>query len=238
MEISNRIKVCILKIKKIVLSELIINKKCFYFSDCIIKNSLYFKMQLRNIANDSSNYLDGLKKDLVQLINNLVHLCNTHNQQQLIWCGRTDQWSILQHLEHIHLHNVSFIEKSFNSLNDLPTRPDQNSISQPFRHSSSGSLYINSISPDSQLKMRALPNFVPTGKLDRLKTLKRLKTSTDEMFKLIEESRLINLNNIRLTIPGCNLVFYLGDVLQIIIQHTNRHVKQINTLVSNPAFPN
>jgi len=64
-----------------------------------------------------------------------------------------------------------------------------------------------------------------------------LKASTDEMFKLIEAARQINLNCVRLTVPGCNLLFYLGDVLQIIVQHTNRHLHQIKGLVSLPGFP-
>jgi len=193
-------------------------------------------MSLRDFANNS-NYLDGLKKELVQLSSNIVHICTTYSDQQLNWSNKMGKWSILQHLEHIQLHNNSFIEKSFNSLNDLPKRPDQFSANQPFRPSPTGSLYITSISADSQLKMRALPNFIPSKKLNRLSTFNKFKVSTDKMFKLIEESRLINLNNIRLTVPGCNVLFYLGDVLQIIVQHTKRHLKQINNIATQPSFP-
>jgi len=192
-------------------------------------------MPLRDFANNNS-YLDGLKVELLQLNTNLIHLCANYTDRQLSWSNKTGKWSVLQHLEHIHLHNITFIEKSFNSLYNLPQRPDLH-VQKPFRPSPTGSLYINSISADSQLKMRALPSFVPSEKLDRSTTLKRFKASTEKMLKLIEESRQINLNNIRLTVPGCNLLFYLGDVLQIIVQHTKRHQKQIIDLAVQPAFP-
>lgn len=198
-------------------------------------------MPLRSFANNDI-YLDGIKSELAHLNNNLLLMCSTLNDQQLNWCTNEHKWSVLQHLEHIHLHNISFIERSFNSLYDLHIRPDQKAVPQsvrakPFRHSPSGSLYINSISADSRLKMRALPSFVPAQKLDRFATIERLKKSTEKMFNLIEESRKINLNNIKLTVPGCNLLFYLGDVLQIIVQHTKRHQKQIINLAFQPTFP-
>jgi len=194
-------------------------------------------MALRDFANNNF-YLDGLKRELVLLNINLVHICSTFSDQQLNWCAKADKWSILQHLEHIHLHNVSFVNKSFNSLRKNNKRPDQScDREQRFRSSPQGSLYINSISADSQLKMRALPSFVPPNQLDRTRTLKRFKTSIDKMFELIEAARQINLNCIRLTVPGCNLLFYLGDVLQIIVQHTHRHLHQIKSLASQPGFP-
>lgn len=193
-------------------------------------------MSLRDFANNNY-YLDGLKNELARLNTSLVHICATYSEQQLNWSDKMDKWSILQHVEHIHLHNNSFIKKTFDSLKNLPKRPDIYEPNQPFRSSPTGSLYINSISADSQLKMRALPNFVPSHNLNRSSTLNNFKVSSDKMFKLIEESRLINLNNIRLTVPGCNVLFYLGDVLQIIVQHTKRHLKQINDLVVQPSFP-
>lgn len=185
---------------------------------------------------DNNRYLDELKVELLQLNTSLLHICANYTDRQLNWNNSTNKWSVLQHLEHIYLHNVSFIEKSFHSISNLPQRPDT-IMQKPFRPSSTGSLYINSISVDSQLKMRALPSFVPSEKLDRSATLSKLKASTEKMLKLIEESRKINLNSIRLRIPGCNLLFYLGDVLQIIVQHTKRHQKQIIDLAIQPAFP-
>lgn len=193
-------------------------------------------MPLRDFTNNNF-YLDGLKKELGYLNINLVRICSTFSDKQLNWSAKSGKWSILQHLEHIHLHNISFVEKSFNSLKRNNNRPDQCGQREPFRSSPLGSLYINSISADSQLKMRALPSFVPSNQLDRSTTLERFKTSTNDMFKLIEATRQINLSCVRLTVPGCNLLFHLGDVLQIIVQHTNRHLHQIKSLVSLPGFP-
>jgi len=193
-------------------------------------------MPLKEFAN-KKYYLDGLKNELVRLNTNIVHICSTFTDQQLNWCAKSGKWSILQHLEHIHLHNGSFIKKSFNSLKKVPSRPDQKVIEHPFRPCPSGSLYISTISAESQMKMRALPSFVPANDLDRMITLKRLRISTGKMFDLIEAAKTVNLNHVRLKVPGCSLLFYLGDVLEIIIQHTNRHLKQINDLVTLPGFP-
>jgi len=94
-------------------------------------------MPLRDFANNNF-YLDGLKKELVQLNINLVHICSTFSDQQLNWCAKSDKWSILQNLEHIHLHNNSFVNKSFGSLKNNNKRPDQCGDREPFRSSPLG----------------------------------------------------------------------------------------------------
>jgi len=186
------------------------------------------------LLQDDIQFFNSLRNELNVVIDEFKHYLDSMNENQLNWRTSPANWSILQQLNHIELHNEEFLKISFKEIKsvngDNTASPDR----QPFRSTPMGSLYTGIISPDSAFKFRALKQFIPSDNQRSQKVQQDLLTSSSRIFNLIDflDNQQLDLNNIAFLVPGSQQYkFGIGDVIKIMIVHTKRHLSQINAVL-------
>ncbi len=189
------------------------------------------KSYLEKLESDTTEILDFVKKELVNL-----------NKDQLFYKNSPHEWSILECLKHINLANRHYVETMEQKIEQAITNG-----SQPVSHYVNGWIGKKSIkamtpTPKKEIKskMKTLKRFRPQlqHKSDKDTVFEEFFDLTDRLKSQIQQAKLVNVNEVRIVSAlGPLLKFKLGDALGFVIGHTQRHILQIkNQSIAKQPF--
>jgi len=186
-----------------------------------------------------SEFLNSLRFELKEIIDKFQNYLSQLSSNQLNWRIAGSTWSVYQQLMHIKLHNDTYLQLSFKETRKALDQGLRNP-GQPFRSCPMGSLYTGIISPTSLFKFVSIDSFVPPD-LPRANNLQgELIPATQKIMDLIDDvdKNRIDLNKVRFRVPGSQTYeFRIGDVLKIMLVHSQRHLLQIQEILNHPDFP-
>jgi len=190
---------------------------------------------------DDIEFLNSLRVELNDIIDEFKHYLNSLNEIQLNWRLDTHKWTISQQLVHIKLHNDTLLKLSLQETDRaIENGNGVHSPDTPFRSCAMGSLYTGIISPTSAFKFRAIEKFIPSEIPRRCFLEKELIPATHEISKLIDlvDKQKVDLNKVTFLVPGSqHYKFPIGDVMKIMLVHSKRHLSQIKAITNHPDFP-
>jgi hypothetical protein len=156
--------------------------------------------------------------------------------QQINWTPRAGAWSIGQCLEHLVISNRPY----FQIIEDIR---DGRRRQRPWEHMPLlprifGTLIINTLRPDSGRKAKARPAFYPSSSHIDPGIVPSFLEQQDRLLHLMESTRGLDLDGIRITSPVIRLVTYsLMDAYRIIVVHEQNHFVQARRVMESPGFP-
>lgn len=134
-------------------------------------------------------------------------------------------WSIAQCLEHLNRygdHYLSEIKKGIARYNGHGSR------NPVFNSTWMGSYFTKMMDPETgKRKIKAFKEYKPVRELDAHAVVARFIAQQEELLKLLDASRTVDLNTIRIPVSIARFIrLRLGDVLGFFIAHNERHIRQ------------
>lgn len=167
-----------------------------------------------------------LVTDLMNRIKQLIveaEALKEKSEEQLNHKQHAESWSVLECLEHLNLYGRFYLPEIEKYIKLRKGKSDP-----VFKSGWLGNYFANSMLPKEKLnKMKTFKNMNPlNSKLDK-KVIDEFISQQQQMLRLLEESRKVNLNKTRTAISISKLIkLKLGDTFRFVIYHNQRHMVQ------------
>lgn len=174
--------------------------------------------------------------DKTLLLNTLEAAVNNHLQQALqlqnlhtgILLKTTPEggWSAAQCLEHLNRYGLYYLPAIQQQLaNHTGINKDGT-----FTSTWLGNYFTKMMDPKTgSKKYKAFKDYIPPMELDAHTIIAEFINQQEELLAIIRKSRQIDLNKIKVPVSIAKFIkLKLGDVLQFIIAHNERHMQQAN----------
>lgn len=164
--------------------------------------------------------------------NNFLNL----SQAQLSWKPAPSKWSAslcFLHLININNYFLEFYKQHFKENINANEK-----TFFPFKNSLMGKLIRNSVKPETKLKTKTTKNFDPKDSEVPKDIVEKFIDQHKTLMQLSEKFKNADIKNINITSPLNKFIKYnLGDSLEIIIFHDQRHILQAKNIVKTNDFP-
>lgn len=147
--------------------------------------------------------------------------------KQLNFKKSTENWSILECIEHLNLYGDFYLPEITNK-----TTLSQSKPTTIFKSGLLGNYFAKSMLPKVQLnKMKTFKDKNPIGSnLDKT-TIDRFIDQQKRMLYLLNKVRKVNLNKVKTGITITSWIkLKLGDTFRVVIYHNQRHIVQANNV--------
>lgn len=174
-----------------------------------------------------------------QLIDELTELTGKHiaavrplmdlSTETLTWRNANQSWNILECLEHLNLYGNFYLPEIAGQINSSGTQPDAR-----FKSGWLGNYFANSMWPKEQLnKMKTFKSMNPIHRAIGREVIHIFLEQQTRMLQLLQQARVISLNKVKTRISISKFIkLKLGDTLRIVIYHNERHLHQIEKILT------
>lgn len=192
-------------------------------------NTVHTKHLLDNLERITTRNLDFVRKKLVHLGDN-----------QLKWTIKSEDWCINEVLAHLNKY-TSYYHGVFKERIELTKfkEPKEYFTSSPLGKSAWKSMKLGNAN-NIKRKFRAPKSFNPRieKKIMTGNEINLFIESQEELLKIINDSRNVNLRRVKVPISISRIIkFRLGDALQFVIYHNERHLQQVLNILGSSHFP-
>jgi hypothetical protein len=156
--------------------------------------------------------------------------------EQVNWKPDAHEWSVGQCFDHLIVSNRPYVG-IFEQVLAGPRRP-RGWERVPLLPRVFGSLLVGMLRPDSGRKLRARPAFYPSSSRLAPSIIATFLAQQDTLLRLMDASRVLDLDGITITSPVMDLVTYsLMDACRIVVVHEQNHFVQATRVTEFPGFP-
>jgi hypothetical protein len=150
---------------------------------------------------------------------------------QLGWRPPDGGWSIAQVFEHLLISDRAYLPE----MGRLIERGSKGST--PWKPTFFGGLLARSLAPTATRKLPSPRNWRPAPEA-RAHVIDEYIEAREELLALIERAHGVDLSRNRMSSPVAKLIrLNLGDTINILVVHTQRHLQQIARIRNHPEFP-
>ncbi len=145
----------------------------------------------------------------------------------LTWKENPTSWSILECLEHLNLYGDFYLPEIDRKIKDSDSKSEDT-----FKSGLLGNYFAQSMLPKKKLnKMKTFKDKNPLSANLDTAVIDRFLNQQIKLLKLLEQSRNVNLNKIRIETSITSLIkLKLGDTFQFFTNHIIRHLAQIDKI--------
>ncbi len=175
--------------------------------------------------------------DKLSLLSNLENQVDTHLQQAiqkyqnlsneiLLKSSESGGWSIAECLEHL----VKYGEYYLPSFEKGLTNSVDNNQNKILKSTWLGRKAINSMNPEvGTKKYKAFKDYIPTKQSDGRAIVAQFINQQEKLLQILRIARAKDIQQIKIPISIAKfLKLNLGDALQFLIVHNERHIQQAN----------
>lgn len=178
-----------------------------------------------------------------QLLNTLEETVNNHLQMwlqlqnkrtgELLKPAANGGWSAAQCLEHLNRYGHYYIP----AIQQQLAAYKGGNANATFTSTWLGRYFTNMMNPKTgKKKYKAFKEYIPPATLDAHAVVAAFINQQETLLALIEQSRKADLNKVRVPISIAKFIrLKLGDVLQFIIAHNERHLQQAQRSLAQVA---
>ncbi len=181
-------------------------------------------------------YLDGLHQDIEEVQRASEALFASLTPRQLTWKPARRKWSILQCFDHLLVTNGLYMERLYEAIQK--GKVSHAEAISPFKPSWFGKKFIDSLRPESKLKIKTFRVFRPANTPEDLSVTTKFIAQQKSLLELIKLADHCDLNKARLSSPANRLIrFSVGEALTILVVHEQRHLLQAQNIQLLADFP-
>jgi uncharacterized damage-inducible protein DinB len=175
--------------------------------------------------------------DKISLLNHLENQVGNHLQQALVkFQNAKDEvllkpsdsngWSIAQCVEHLNTYGNYYLPLFEKEMAKSPNKPEANVIKSSWL----GRKSIESMNPETgKKKFKALKNHIPASDLDAQAVIAQFISHQERLLQIIRLAQSKDIQQIKIPLSIAKfLKLNLGDALQFLIIHNERHIQQAN----------
>ena len=157
------------------------------------------------------------------------------DSEQLDWKPDEESWSVREIVEHLRLTNEAYLsEVSMAVRRSDMTEPEGQEYVTP----KLAQRFINAVGPNGNDKTPVPKVLVPHSEHTPENTLELFLKHYTAVQEFMIEATMTDLVRTKLKSPIMPILkFQLGDAFKIILMHNERHLKQIERLMSLTVFP-
>lgn len=154
------------------------------------------------------------------------------SEEQLLWRPAPDTWGIADCLEHLMAVGDAYYPRVREALEEgTEAEPDHE-----YRPRLFGRLFIFSAGPEGKLPVRARGPFIPPPAGPDAPA--RFVQHQEQLLELLGDAGGVDLNRNRITSPLMRfLVLTLGECLEMLVRHQERHLAQARRVQEAEGFP-
>lgn len=180
----------------------------------------------------SNELLQQATNDTQEIIQTVKNEFQTLTEAQLNWKAAPEKWSIIQCLEHLNLTSRYYILQMQEAIQKAKAA-GQTPVEE-FKRGFIGSKMTTGMKPKTDgtipNRTRTFKNYNPNN----LPPSESTQAVIDEFLQhhqgflaIIEESKKVNMNKVKVkSLIGSILKFKLGDAIEFLIAHDQRHILQ------------
>jgi hypothetical protein len=173
-------------------------------------------------ATESSIILNALEQQVEQHLQLAIHTFQNLDEAILFHPAANNGWSIAQCLWHLNSYGDYYLPRISKGLSG-----GKRSESSLFKSTWLGAYFIRMMLPTSGKKYKAFKDHVPPSHPDAYPTVAEFIHQQELLLSYIQQSRQVDMNTIRIPISIASYIrLKLGDVLQFIVAHDERHLQQ------------
>lgn len=173
---------------------------------------------------DKDQLLDALEITVNRHIQDAVAVYQNMNSAVLLRPAADGGWSIAQCMEHLNRYSNYYLPLIRQGLN----RQTEHVDGGVFKSTWLGRWFTQMMDPDKgKKKYKAFKDYIPAVELDAHAVVAEFIRQQEMLLLCLQWARHADLNTIRIPISIMKwLKLRLGDVLQFIIAHDERHMRQ------------
>ncbi|HEV2130980.1 MAG TPA: DinB family protein [Longimicrobiaceae bacterium] len=155
---------------------------------------------------------------------------------QLRWTPPSGGWSIAQVFEHLVTAHTQYLEKMRPLIREARERGDRAARGE-WRPSLAGGFLLRSVDPKNERGGPSPRSWRPAAE-PRTDAIEAFLRTQEELLDLLHRAEGLDLNRIRTSSPVSWLIrLNLGDCFAILAAHGQRHMRQVERIRANAAFP-
>jgi hypothetical protein len=199
---------------------------CYFCYTLVQMTSSELISQLILVTNDNRRYVE---KKLSFLSAN-----------QLNWQKSTDSWSVKQTLIHLNeyarFYHTEFVKRIEQT---RFKEPIPQFVSSPLGKSAWKSMKLgNANNVKRRFHSPKQYNPLVNNQLNEDDTVVNFLKNQLELVHILDSAKQVNLRKVKIPISISKIIrLRLGDALQFVIYHNERHIQQIKNTISQPEFP-
>jgi uncharacterized damage-inducible protein DinB len=175
---------------------------------------------------DKNQFIDALENKVESHLQQAIQVYQNLTPRQLLQPAANGGWSIAQCLDHLNSYGHFYLPQIGAGL----ARPRREPAPATFQSTWLGSYFTRSMDPETgKKKYKALKGHIPAADLDAASVVAEFIQQQETLLAYLAQSRQADLNAIKVPITLSRWIrLRLGDVLQFLIAHDERHVQQAN----------
>lgn len=183
---------------------------------------------------NKNQLLDALENKVESHIQEAVKVFQNASDLTLLQPAPNGGWSIAQCLEHLNTYGHYYLPQIQNGLGKSVNKP----LPDTFQSTWLGAYFTHLMDPETgKKKQKAFKDYVPPADLDAHAVVAEFIQQQETLLTYLKQARNTDLNAIKIPISIMKwLKLKLGDVLQFLIAHNERHLVQAKrNLVPQPV---
>ncbi|WP_129714852.1 DinB family protein [Pedobacter sp. SYP-B3415] len=174
---------------------------------------------------DTGQLLENLERQTAQHLKQAETVYRYLSAELLNKPSAVGGWSIAQCLSHLNSYSAHYLPRTERAL-----RKAQPPISATFTRGWLGNYFINMMDPDvNKARYSAMKKHVPPVNLPAGQILDQFIAWQSELLSYLQQAKEKNLDTTRVSTSISPLIrMKLGDTLQFIVMHNERHIRQAN----------
>jgi len=156
--------------------------------------------------------------------------------EQLNWKPEAKKWSVGQIMQHLIKLNEAYmqpVKDNLSSIDELDLDSER-----MYKNGYIGTFLISLMGPESNIKLKSSEVFLPQDDPIEAELKEEFCHSIKSVNDLIDDVNGVDLAELKINVPGNKLMrIRLGDAIKLIVEHMQRHVNQMNSLIESDTFP-
>jgi len=175
-------------------------------------------------AVDKNTLLNNLENQVEKHLQLVIYTFQNLPAATLLLPSVTNGWSIAQCLQHLNAYGYYYLPAIENGLTKNPGKPDTATFTSTWL----GRYFTHTMDPaTNQKKYKAFKAYNPPPDLDAYAVVAEFIQQQETLLSYLKKSRTADLNVIKIPVSIASwLKLRLGDVLQFVIAHNQRHLLQ------------
>ncbi|WMX12223.1 MULTISPECIES: DinB family protein [unclassified Aureispira] len=166
------------------------------------------------------------------------------SSEQLNWREHEEKWSIAECLLHLNYVADYYFPATLKAIKNSKSKKSKPQAK--FTRGWLGHYYASKfrLNLDNQMKSKIEspskynPRSISSSQLEGKAIVQEFLANQDTLYSMLQDARLINLQKTRVYAAFLGLVsIQLGDMLKILVYHTERHIVQAQRILYHDYFP-
>lgn len=190
----------------------------------------------RDVPGELDQELSGYYRESFRIDQTVEGFLAGAREDQIRWRPGPERWSVGECIEHLIIAGSLVVEKMNEAI--LRGRAEGLTGSGPYHYSWPGRMFIDSLGPDSRLRVKTLKMYTPTGVPGKEHLAPKFHELQERYRDALVRASGLDLVRVKVASPANRMLrFSLGVWFASTLAHEQRHVEQARRLTTEPGFP-